>query len=65
MIVVNKNIPTSNLLEIKLNDRIENGEGTAGMVSVINIHETDEYLMFLFGLDNGSEIEIKKLKQIC
>lgn len=65
MINVNKNLPTSTLLEIKVTDQIDNGEGKCGEVSVINIQETDEYLIFLFGLSNGSEIEIRKLKQIC
>jgi len=64
MIIVNENVPTSNLLEIKVGDQINN-EGKSGTVEIINLHETDEYLLFLFGLTNGLEIEIRKLKQVC
>ncbi|PWS33153.1 hypothetical protein [Pedobacter paludis] len=64
MIIVDENVPTSNLLEIKVGDQINN-EGKSGAVEIINLHETDEYLLFLFGLTNGLEIEIKKLKQVC
>ncbi|PWS28756.1 hypothetical protein DHW03_02630 [Pedobacter yonginense] len=65
MISINQNIPTSTLLDVKVGDEVDNGAGKAGEVSKINITETDEYLQFLFGLNNGQEIEIRKLKQIC
>jgi len=65
MISINKNLPTSDLLDVKVGDEVDNGAGKEGQVSVIHVTETDEYLQFLFGLENGQEIEIRKLKQIC
>jgi len=62
--IVNNTLPTSTLLDVKIGDYLES-ENLSGEVSEIDIQETDEYLMFLFLLDNSKEIIVRKLKQIC
>lgn len=64
MITVNDSLPTSTLLEIKAGEVITDGKGQSGTVKIIEISETDEFLMFLFQLE-GSHIIVKKLKQVC
>ncbi|MDQ0639398.1 hypothetical protein QF042_002963 [Pedobacter sp. W3I1] len=64
MTAISDNLPTSTLLELKVGDEITNGNDQSGTIKSIEISETDEYLMFLFQLEN-SPIIIKKLKQIC
>jgi len=64
MKIINDNLPTSTLLEIKIGEVITDGKGQSGTVKSIEISETDEFLMFLF-LIEGSHIIIKKLKQVC
>lgn len=63
MIAVHDQLPTSTLLELKVGDDISN-ENQSGKIKNIEISETDEFLMFLFQLEN-SHIIIKKLKQVC
>ncbi|QNN44599.1 hypothetical protein [Pedobacter roseus] len=63
MIAVHDQLPTSTLLELKVGDDISNGN-QSGKIKNIEISETDEFLMFLFQLEN-SHIIIKKLKQVC
>jgi len=63
MIAVHDQLPTSTLLELKVGDDISNGN-QSGKIKNIAISETDEFLMFLFQLEN-SHIIIKKLKQVC
>jgi hypothetical protein len=65
MIVVNDNLPTSMLLEIKVGDTIINDEGISGVVVNIAIQETDDFLMLIFGLQEGGQIMTKKLRQVC
>jgi len=62
--IITDETPTSTLLELKAGAYIESGI-IAGNISGIEIHETDEYLMFLFSLNQGNQITIKKLKQVC
>jgi hypothetical protein len=64
MTIINDNLPTSTLLEIKVGEVITDGKGQSGTVKSIEISETDEFLMFLFQLET-SNIIIKKLKQVC
>lgn len=64
MTIINDNLPTSTLLELKVGDEITNGNDQSGTIKNIEISETDEFLMFLFQLE-GSHIIVKKLKQIC
>ncbi|MBT2561394.1 hypothetical protein J7E50_11170 [Pedobacter sp. ISL-68] len=64
MTIINDNLPTSTLLEIKIGEVITNGKGQSGTVKSIEISETDEFLMFLFQLETGYII-VKKLKQVC
>ncbi|WP_025143564.1 hypothetical protein [Pedobacter jeongneungensis] len=63
MITLNDQLPTSTLLELKVGDDISNGN-QSGKIKNIEISETDEFLMFLFQLENN-HIIIKKLKQVC
>lgn len=62
--IVNNQTPTSALLEIKKGDDIEQGS-IHGIVSKIEIQETDEFLQFIFELENAKHISIRKLKQVC
>ncbi|RZK16795.1 MAG: hypothetical protein EOO86_14080 [Pedobacter sp.] len=62
--IVNDQLPTSTLLEIKIGDHIER-DTISGQVSKIDIQETDEYLQFLFNMDSDKQIVIRKLKQVC
>ena len=64
MTIINDNLPTSTLLEIKIGEVITDGKGQSGIVKSIEISETDEFLMFLFRLETGYII-VKKLKQVC
>lgn len=64
MTIINDNLPTSTLLEIKVGEVITDGKGQSGIVKNIEISETDEFLMFLFQLED-SHIIVKKLKQVC
>nr|WP_276902398.1 hypothetical protein [Pedobacter kyonggii] len=64
MKIINDNLPTSALLEIKVGEVITDGKGQSGTVKSIEISETDEFLMFLFQLE-ASYIIVKKLKQVC
>lgn len=64
MIIVNDQLPTTTLLELKVGDEITNENNLSGKISAIEISETDEFLMFLFQLEN-SQMIIKKLKQVC
>ena len=59
MIAVNDQLPTSMLLELKIGDAISNGN-QSGIIQNVEISETDEFLMFLFQLED-SHIIIKKL----
>jgi len=65
MTVLNDNIPTSTLLEIKVGDTISDDSGLSGVVVNIAIQETDEFLMLIFGLQEGGMIKAKKLRQVC
>ncbi|WP_316847325.1 hypothetical protein [Pedobacter psychrodurus] len=64
MITVNDSLPTSTLLELKVGEEITDGNRQSGAIKSIEISETDEFLMFLFQLEN-KHIIVKKLKQIC
>lgn len=63
--IVNQNLPTSTLLEVKINDKITDESGLTGTVADIQIQETDEYLLFLFKLTEGKLISVRKIKNIC
>ncbi|MDY0904102.1 hypothetical protein [Pedobacter sp. CFBP9032] len=65
MILVNDNLPTSMLLDIKVGDTILNDKGLSGVVVNIAIQETDDFLMLIFGLQEGGQITTKKLRQVC
>ena len=62
--MVNEDLPTSKLLELKLGQYIENAI-VSGEITHIEIQETDEFLQFLFRLDSQKQIEVRKLKQVC
>ncbi|RQO68416.1 hypothetical protein DBR40_19410 [Pedobacter sp. KBW01] len=64
MITVNNQLPTSTLLELKTGDAIKNENNQSGVIELIEITETDEFLMFRFVLTEG-EISVRKLKQVC
>lgn len=64
MTIINHNLPTSTLLDLKVGDEITNGNDRSGTIKNIEISETDEFLMFLFQLET-SYIIVKKLKQVC
>lgn len=64
MITVNDQLPTSSLLDLKIGNHITDGNKLSGKISGIEISETDEFLMFLFHLEN-SHIIVRKLKQVC
>jgi hypothetical protein len=63
-VIVNDDLPTSTVLELKLGQYIENANAS-GKIAKIEIQETDEFLQFLFGLDNQKQIVVRKLKQVC
>ncbi len=65
MILINDNLPTSTLLEIKVGDTIVDDKGLSGIVVNIAIQETDDFLMLIFGLQEGGQIITKKLRQVC
>lgn len=65
MILINDNMPTSTLLEIKVGDTIVDDKGLSGIVVNIAIQETDDFLMLIFGLQEGGQIITKKLRQVC
>ncbi|QNR86346.1 hypothetical protein H9N25_08080 [Pedobacter riviphilus] len=64
MITINDKLPTSTLLDLKVGDEITNGNDQSGKIKNIEISETDEFLLFLFQLENN-KIIIRKLKQVC
>ncbi|GGI24581.1 hypothetical protein [Pedobacter mendelii] len=63
--ILDKNTPTSNLLEINVNDHISDGKGIDGTVNKIVITDNDEFWLFIFMLNNNKQIEIRKIKNIC
>lgn len=65
MIKIDERTPTSDLLSLKENTLIENENGISGAIKNISVSVTDEYWLFEFLLDNGKEIEIKKIKNVC
>lgn len=65
MLLIDNNTPTSTLLEIKKNDRIEDEKGVYGTVEKVEINNDDAFWLFIFQLTDGSQIEIKKIKNIC
>lgn len=62
--MVDDQIPTSALLEIKIGDAIGQ-DAVHGRVAKIEIQETDEFLQFLFDIESGEQIVVRKLKQVC
>lgn len=62
--LIDKNTPTSDLLEIKIGSEVNNGN-ISGFVKDIKITDTDELWLFIFYLDNETEFEIIKIKNIC
>jgi len=65
MIKIDDNTATSDLLSLKENTLIENDKGISGVIKNINIETTDLFWQFTFLLDNGSVIEIRKIKNVC
>lgn len=65
MIKIDEHTPTSDLLSLKEGTAIENDKGISGIIQNINFSITDAYWLFEFLLDNGKEIEIKKIKNVC
>jgi len=65
MLLIDNNTPTSTLLEIKKNDLIEDEKGVYGTVEKVEINNDDAFWLFIFRLTDGSQIEIKKIKNIC
>lgn len=63
-ISIDKNTPTSNLLEIKVGSVISNGT-LNGQVKDIKISDTDQFWLFIFYLEQGNQIEITKIKNVC
>lgn len=63
-ISIDKNTPTSNLLDIKIGSIITNNTLTA-KVKDIQVTDTDEFWLFIFYLEEGNQIEIRKIKNIC
>ena len=63
-ISIDKNTPTSNLLDIKIGSIITNNTLT-GRVKDIQVSDTDEFWLFIFYLEEGNQIEIRKIKNIC
>ncbi|MFC3562976.1 hypothetical protein [Pedobacter jamesrossensis] len=64
VISINKNTPTSDLLEIKVGSIVSNGTFN-GRVKDVKITDTDEFWLFIFFLEEGGQIEIRKIKNIC
>ncbi|KLT63792.1 hypothetical protein [Pedobacter sp. BMA] len=62
--LLNDNIPTSLLLDVKPGDEITSAE-ISGVVHKIEIQETDDFLLFIFILEDKQELAIKKLRQVC
>ena len=62
--LLNDNVPTSVLLDVKPGDEIATTE-ISGRVQEIEIQETDDYLLFIFTLQSTKEVMIKKLRQVC
>ncbi|WP_443947485.1 hypothetical protein ACJVDH_10285 [Pedobacter sp. AW1-32] len=65
MILLNNDLPTSTLLEIKTGQMIELPNNIFGKVDQIEIQENDQFLLFIFTLSSGQIAEIRKMKQIC
>ena len=64
IISIDKNTPTSNLLNVKVSSIITDNI-LRGTVKDIQITDTDEFWLFIFYLEEGNQIEIKKIKNIC
>ncbi|GAA3952762.1 hypothetical protein GCM10022246_03770 [Pedobacter ginsengiterrae] len=64
IISIDKNTPTSNLLNVKVGSIITDNI-LSGTVKDIQITDTDEFWLFIFYLEEGNQIEIKKIKNIC
>ncbi|MDN3588601.1 hypothetical protein QWY86_18105 [Pedobacter aquatilis] len=64
MIKIDEDTPTSELLSLKENTLIENA-GISGTIKSIDVMVTDLYWQFTFLLNNGAEIEIRKIKNVC
>ncbi|MGA9650783.1 MULTISPECIES: hypothetical protein [Pedobacter] len=64
IISIDKNTPTSNLLNVKVGSIITDNI-LRGTVKDIQITDTDEFWLFIFYLEEGNQIEIKKIKNIC
>lgn len=64
IISIDKNTPTSNLLNIKAGSIITSNT-LHGTVKDIQINDTDEYWLFIFYLEEGNQIEIIKIKNVC
>jgi len=65
IVKIDRNTPTSDLLEIKVGSNVTDGNELEGFVKEIKINDTDEFWLFIFFLDNGNQIEITKIKNIC
>ncbi|WP_316739435.1 hypothetical protein [Pedobacter aquatilis] len=65
MIKIDENTPTSDLLSLKENTFIECDNGISGMIKNIDVETTDLFWLFTFMLENGFEIEIRKIKNVC
>ncbi|KQR70993.1 hypothetical protein [Pedobacter sp. Leaf176] len=65
MLLIDKNTPTSTLLEINKDHHIGNKKGVNGTVEKVEISNDDAFWLFLFHLTDGNLIEIKKMKNIC
>ncbi|RNL53401.1 hypothetical protein [Pedobacter jejuensis] len=63
--LIDNETPTSDLLEVKLNDFISDKFGNEGVVNKISINDSDEFWLFIFSLSNNKSIEITKIKNIC
>ena len=64
IISIDKNTPTSSLLNVKVGSIITDNI-LRGTVKDIQITDTDEFWLFIFYLEEGNQIEIKKIKNIC
>lgn len=65
MLKIDYHTPTSDLLNIKVDDLIINEAGISGRVKSIEIVDTDEFWLFIFLLENNKLIEIRKIKNSC
>ncbi|MCX2574527.1 hypothetical protein [Pedobacter sandarakinus] len=65
MIILNNDVPTSTALSVKIGDKVSDGKNLTGIVSNIQIEETDASLLLIFKLNSGEEIIVKKMRQVC